>query len=69
MIYVNLGSKVSEVVPELYAINGYGATSYKFNVEKVHIYKNVCKNPFSFTLIKMLRLNIALPEKLSKIFV
>lgn len=43
MIYDNLGSKISDVVTELYAINGYNTKSYKFNVEKVHVYKKFLK--------------------------
>ena len=44
-------------------------TLYKINVEKVHGFKKVCKDPSSLILIKM---NITLTEKLSsrqKIFV
>ena len=43
MVYDNLGSEISDVVTELYAINGYNTKSYKFNVEKVHVYKKFLK--------------------------
>ena len=61
-------SEISDVVPTLHVITGYGTTSYKFNVEKVQFSKkrSVYKEPSSLTFIKMLRLNITLIEKLSK---
>ena len=64
--YDNLGSEISDVVPEMHAITGYKTTSYKFYVENVHFFRIVCKGPSSLILIKMLGLNTALIEKLSK---
>ena len=61
--------KISNVVPELHAMTVSETTLYKINVEKVHVFKKVCKDPSSLILIKM---NITLTEKLSsrqKIFV
>lgn len=63
MIFDNLGSKIS-VVLELGAIHGCD-TSYKSNDEKVHVRKNVCKDP-SLTFTKMLVLNINLDWKIVK---
>ena len=57
---------MSVVVPELHAITGCNTTSYKFSFEKVTFLKKVLKYPSSFTLIKMLGLNISMTKKLSK---
>ena len=42
MIYNSLVSKIYDV-PELHATTSCGATSYKFNLEKVHILKKFVK--------------------------
>ena len=57
--------EISDVVLELHAIAGCGTTSYKFNVEKAHIFKKVCKDSCR-CLYEMLVFNITLIEKLSK---
>ena len=47
MIYDNLGTKISDVIPQLHDIDitGCNTTSYKFNVGMVRVYKKVYENP------------------------
>ena len=70
MIYNNLESEISDVVPELLAITCCSRatcyTLYQLNAEMVQVLKKVCKDFASFILIKVLGLNITLTEKLSK---
>ena len=47
MIYDYLESKISGIVSELYAITRWGTKSCKSNVEQVHVFKKVCKDPSS----------------------
>ena len=56
--------KISDVVPEIHAITICDTTSYKFHVEKFHVQEEVRKDPYNFTLIKIIGLNINLTEKL-----
>ena len=66
MIYDNLESEISDIVPELHGVTGCDTTLYKFHVEKTNVFKNVYKLSFSLTLFKMLRLNITLAENCPK---
>ena len=66
---MNFGSKVSVVRPELYAITSCDTTSFKFNIEKVYVFKKVCDYPSSLTLINPILPCVAYlyPQKTSKI--
>ena len=57
--------EISGVALELHAIASCDTTSYKFNIEKAHILKKVCKDSCG-CLYEMLVFNITLIEKLSK---
>ena len=72
IIYDNLGRKISDLIPQQHTDIGSDTKLHKFNVVYVLGFKKVCKDPFSLTLIKRLRLSITLAEKIvrkAKIFV
>ena len=43
----NLGSEISDVFSKLHPSNGFNTTSYRFNVEKFHVFKNIRIPPIS----------------------
>ena len=53
MIYGNLGNEVSDVVSELHAITGCDTTPYKFNVEKLLVFKKAFKDPSSVKVMNV----------------
>ena len=53
----------SAFFPQLNVITGCDTTPHKFYVEKVNVFK-ACKDTSSFTLIKILGLNITLTEEI-----
>ena len=42
------------LLPRLHVFSGSETISYKFTVGKVHVFKKICKDPSSLTLIKKL---------------
>ena len=55
--------ELSAFFPQLNVITGCDTTPHKFYVEKVNVFK-ACKDTSSFTLIKILGLNITLTEEI-----
>ena len=60
LFYCSLGCEGSDTVPGLHAITGCDIKLYKFLIETIHVFKNVCEGPYRLTLIKMLRLSFTL---------
>ena len=72
MIYDNLESEISNALPQLHPFTGFDTCSYKFNIGRVYVFKNFCKDPSSLIFIKILRLIITMIEKFAhkaKVFV
>ena len=62
-IHDNMKSEIYDALPQQHA--SCDTTAYKFNVGNVQIFNKVCRDLSSLTLIKMIKLKIAMIKEIA----